>query len=140
MNTDPTQQKYSLNYITVSLFLLNVFCYLHFFSLFQMFTISIIKGCDKIEKKHADLLWECSRLQVEINNESVRNDLHNVEDYIRNLPPVFTAAGFFRLNQRLFSSLSSALVTYVIVIIQFNTVGVGFHNTNFSNLTEAKAK
>lgn len=98
--------------------------------MFQIFSISIINGCEKIEQKHSDLLWECSRLQTEIKNEEVRKDLQNVENFIRNLPPVFTAAGFFRINQGLFSSLCSALVTYLIVIIQFNTVNVGFGNTN----------
>lgn len=98
--------------------------------LFQIFSIRIINGCDKIEKKYTDLLFECSHWRVEIKDESLRNELQSVENYIRNLPPVFSAAGFFQLNQGLYSSICSALVTYFIVIIQFSQANVKNNNTN----------
>lgn len=94
--------------------------------------INIINGCDRIEKKYNDLLCECCHLQVEIKNDLMRNELQTVENFIRKLPPVFTAAGFFRINQGLYSSLCSTLVSYLIVIIQFNSVNVGSTNTNCS--------
>lgn len=96
----------------------------------QVFSISIINGCDRVERKYFDLLYECSQLQIEIKEDAFRNDLLLFENFVRNQPPVFTAAGFFRLNKGLYSSLCSALVTYLIVIIQFNTVNAGHSVTN----------
>lgn len=95
------------------------------FILFQVFAISIINGCDKIEQKYLFLLSECSELHIKIKEDSRRDDLQSVENYVRNLPPVFTAAGFFQLNQRLLSSFCSTSVTYIIIFIQFAIVGIG---------------
>lgn len=58
-------------------------------------------------------------MHTQITNESEREDLLQVEYLIENYPPVFTAAGFFQLNQRLFSSFCSVVVTYIIVIFQY---------------------
>lgn len=101
-------------------FQLNIHEKLIFFLLFQIFTIIIINGCGRIEEIYSDIISECYYLDIEIKSESVRNDLKTIENCIRNVPPVFTAAGFFRLNQGLFSTFCSILVTYFIIIIQFN--------------------
>lgn len=83
-----------------------------------------------MEKKYFELLSECTHLQVEIKKDTIRDDILLFENFVRNQPPILTAAGFFRLNQGLYSSVCSALVTYLIVIIQFNNVNVGYNTAN----------
>lgn len=61
-------------------------------------------------------------MHIEIKNDLKRDDLQRVENYIRNMPPVFTAAGFFQLNQGLFATFCSVFVSYFIIVIQFSTV------------------
>lgn len=90
--------------------------------LFQAFSTSIIVGCNRIEMKHAKLLSTCHHLHVKIRNDFIRNDLQSVTDYIKDLPPVITAAGFFQVNLKLFSSFFSILITYMIIIIQFSSI------------------
>lgn len=88
--------------------------------LLQIFVITIINGCSRIETKYSEILVYCSHLQIKIREKLLRKELQSVENYIRNSPPVFTAAGFFRLNQGLFSTFCSVIVTYFIIILQFN--------------------
>lgn len=102
---------------------------------FQIFSTIIISGCCKVHQKYSELLTECFHLHINIIKDSVRNDLQLVENYVRNMPPIFTAAGFFQLNQGLYSSFCSAAVTYLIVIIQFTNVSVGSFDSNGSEHT-----
>lgn len=88
----------------------------------------IINGCDKIEMKHAELVSTCYSLYVRLKNESLREDLKSVIDYIKDQPPEFTADGFFTINRRLFSSFSQVIVTYLIVIVQLRSVDLNGSN------------
>lgn len=85
----------------------------------------IINGCSRIEEMYVNLLSELAHLQAARQLTSFQSNLFMLESCIRNNPPVFTAAGFFKINQSLYSSICSELVTYIIVIIQFNNVNSG---------------
>lgn len=87
-----------------------------------------------MEGKYKELLMGCSTLHVKIKDDEVRKDLESVENYYRKLSPVFTAAGFFQLNQGLFSTFCSAIVSYLIIIIQFKNGNIGVSYTNSSNI------
>lgn len=89
-----------------------------------MFATFVIRRCSKVKENYTNVLSECYNLHIQIENKLERNDLEKVENYIRNYPPVFTAAGFFQLSKEIFSSFFSATVTYLILLIQFNTVEV----------------
>lgn len=110
--------------------------------LFQFVTIAIINGCNSIEQIHDDILTECIGLHVKIKLHSIRDDLLSIERYIRNMPPVFTAVGFFRINRGLYSTFCSVLVTYFVIIIQFNSVSIsnsassGVIHRNLTNKTD----
>lgn len=71
------------------------------------------------------MLLECFKLHTQVKDKSARDDLHLFENYVRKFPPVLTAADVFQLNQGLYSAFCSALVTYLIVLIQFNAVNIG---------------
>lgn len=88
-------------------------------------SIYIINGCCRVENKYNNLLMECASLHMKITNEEVRKDFESLEIYYRNSRPVFSAAGFFHLNQELFSTFCSAIVSYLIIIIQLRSVDVG---------------
>lgn len=71
----------------------------------------------------------CASLHFQIKDEKLRRDLQSVENYYRNLRPVFTAAGFFQINQGLFSNFFSSIVSYLIILIQLKSVNLGISKT-----------
>lgn len=91
------------------------------FVFLQIFIVIIVNGCCKIEQKCSDLLLECHHLRVDITDDSVQNEVEIYGNFISSLPPMFTAAGVFQLDQSFYSSFSSTLVTYLIVIIQMSS-------------------
>lgn len=86
---------------------------------FQIATASMIQECDKVEKCFSKILVTCNYLQTQIVDPKLRQELIILSNFIKDLFPKFTAAGFFQLNKGLFSSLLSALVSYLIILIQF---------------------
>lgn len=87
-------------------------------------------------KKHGQLLSKCFKLHIEINNESDQDDLQRIERYFRKYPPIFTAAGYFQMNQGLFSSFCSEVVTYIIIIVQLISVEMETGYFPSSNTTD----
>lgn len=69
-----------------------------------MFIVFIIRGCRDVHEKYSDVLLECYALHIKIGNTSTRNDLQVVENFIRNYPPVFTAAGIFEFSKEIIPS------------------------------------
>uniref|UniRef100_A0A6P7G8H7 Uncharacterized protein LOC114334897 isoform X3 n=1 Tax=Diabrotica virgifera virgifera TaxID=50390 RepID=A0A6P7G8H7_DIAVI len=80
------------------------------------FSIIPILSCDKIEKKLDELAQTCVYIQ------SKTGDPHAKDLVIMTklLNRKYSAAGFFDVNQRLLPQLFSGLMTYLIVILQFN--------------------
>lgn len=78
--------------------------------------------CDQIETQQYTLLEVCYHLQNEIHEKSAKDELNELINYMQYSPQKFTAAGFFHLNRGYFSTLISALVSYMIVVVQFASV------------------
>ncbi|KAG5878404.1 hypothetical protein JTB14_029677 [Gonioctena quinquepunctata] len=55
-------------------------------------------------------------------NMLVRDQLMLLADYAEQWKPTFTAGGFYDVNQSCISSIFSAIITYLVIIIQFNMV------------------
>ncbi|CAG9840913.1 unnamed protein product [Diabrotica balteata] len=80
------------------------------------FSVVPILSCDKIEKKLDELAETCVYIQ------STTEDPHSIDlvTMTKLLNRKYSAAGFFHINQRLLPQLFSGLMTYLIVILQFN--------------------
>lgn len=85
----------------------------------QVYASAIIAGCDGIERQHNKLLSACNFIQSEIEDLRLRTEIRILSDFIRDLPPKFSAGGFFEINRNIISAFLSALVSYLIIIIQF---------------------
>ncbi|CAH1160195.1 unnamed protein product [Phaedon cochleariae] len=84
-----------------------------------IFTVVAIMSCDKLEKSGLKVLETCHYLQTTVEDDFARKELANLADFIKALLPTISAAGFFKINQRLLPAFLSALTSYVIIIIQF---------------------
>lgn len=71
-------------------------------------------ACDGVERSGRELVTTCYIMQTE------KKDLLNFAKYVEKLQPVFFAAGFYQINQRLIVGIFSIVTTYTIICIQFN--------------------
>lgn len=85
-----------------------------------MTTITIVMACENVQKAGKEIILNCYLYQDQIDSLEARQELLAFCDYAKHLIPTFSAAGFFTLNQHTLSSLFTALITYLIIIIQFN--------------------
>lgn len=78
--------------------------------------------CDKIEKHYSNLISYCQLIEAQVDDFAVSSEAGNLREYIKNLSPRMTAAGFFQINRRILSAFLSTLASYIIIIIQFRIV------------------
>lgn len=63
----------------------------------------------------------CRILYEEIPKSPLAEDIYALAEYTERFSPYITAAGFFRINKMLITSIISSLMTYLIVCIQFES-------------------
>ncbi|KAG5899311.1 hypothetical protein JTB14_029264 [Gonioctena quinquepunctata] len=85
----------------------------------QVCTLVMIMSCDMVEKSALKLLNTCNYLRATAGNNVASEELSRLSDFIEELSPEFTAAGFFRINRRLIPAFLSSLTSYIIILIQF---------------------
>lgn len=85
-----------------------------------MFTGVIVMSCDAVEKSGRNFTTRCYLLQEGMKKSKTRDELVHLGKFSKQLNPVFSAAGFFTVNQLILSGLFSTATTYSIICIQFD--------------------
>lgn len=86
---------------------------------FQIATAVIVMCSDGIELNGKEIVNTC-HLYRNHKRISREKEMTALVIYLTELTPQLSAAGFFRINQKMLSTIFSAVITYLIVIIQFN--------------------
>ncbi|KAJ8926356.1 hypothetical protein NQ314_021285 [Rhamnusium bicolor] len=86
----------------------------------EIFTVVIVMSCDDVDKNAKKITTTCYILQEGRIESSLRTELICLAEYTKELTPKFTAAGFFKIDQSTLATLFSAIITYLIICIQFN--------------------
>ncbi|CAH2004723.1 unnamed protein product [Acanthoscelides obtectus] len=84
--------------------------------------IMTIMSFDAIERSGAAVINTCYLLHSRAASENVMEHLRNLTVYTERWRPTFTAAGFYTVNRSCIPSIFSSLVTYLVIIIQFNVM------------------
>lgn len=82
--------------------------------------MAILMSSNSVEKAGGKIKIICYKYQDQVDRRIERNEIILFASFAEHLQPEIHAAGFFRVNQDMLSSLLTALFTYMIVIIQFN--------------------
>lgn len=77
-------------------------------------------SCSALEKAAGEVVMTCTLLQQNASNSKLCKELFYLGQYMKQLSPSITAAGFFKINQSLLATLISTLATYLIICLQFN--------------------
>lgn len=77
-------------------------------------------SCTALEKAANNVVLTCFILQQNAYNSKISKELFYLGQYMKQLSPSISAAGFFKINQSLLSTLISTLATYLIICLQFN--------------------
>ncbi|KAJ8937834.1 hypothetical protein NQ318_016714 [Aromia moschata] len=87
---------------------------------FQVAVSGLLMACDKVEKSSAKITATCYMRLDGLECPAVRDEIILMAKYVTELAPKLSAAGFFQLNQYFMSTIFSSLMTYLIILIQFN--------------------
>ncbi|XP_056631925.1 uncharacterized protein LOC130442002 [Diorhabda sublineata] len=88
--------------------------------IYLLSTIAIVISCDRVEKTARRIVSACYLKPGLLDRTPIRDDIIFFAEFTEKLIPSFSAAGFFQINQNILSTLFSAIITYLIIIIQFN--------------------
>uniref|UniRef100_A0A6P7G3L3 Gustatory and pheromone receptor 39a-like n=1 Tax=Diabrotica virgifera virgifera TaxID=50390 RepID=A0A6P7G3L3_DIAVI len=87
-----------------------------------IFLLSLIMSCNSVEVNGQSFIKTCYLLHETVEEQEEKDHLLLLAKYGQLWRPIFTAAGFYDVNQSSLSSIFSALITYLVIIIQFNMV------------------
>ncbi|CAH1996875.1 unnamed protein product [Acanthoscelides obtectus] len=90
--------------------------------IYLSFTILIVLSCDATVKQGKRFTESCYALHVKNSNHYVKEEFKSLAVISEKIAPVFSAAGFYTINQMFLSTLFTALTSYAIVCIQFSTL------------------
>lgn len=76
--------------------------------------------CESIEQSGENAIKNCYSIHGIIEDDLVREYLLLLVKYLKHRKPVLSAAGFFNVNQRTLPTLISAIVTYLVLVAQFD--------------------
>lgn len=86
----------------------------------QVAIIFLVIYCEGIEIQSKNIVKTCYSHQESLSGTVLENQLLRFAEISEHLLPHFTAAGFVKVNKSLLSSIFSATITYLIIIIQFD--------------------
>nr|WJJ63347.1 gustatory receptor 7 [Pachyrhinus yasumatsui] len=89
-------------------------------TLYVVCTTRIVMACDSVEISGRNIQKTCLILYENCEKCETKEEFYRLENYVQGLCPEFSAAGFWHINQRVLSTLFSSVMTYLIIIIQFN--------------------
>lgn len=87
--------------------------------IFQIVLIFITISCDHLERSGKSVINACYIMFEKQNNKEIKELFYTLAEYAEQWRPIFSAAGFFDVNQKCLNNLFSTVVTYLVVFIQF---------------------
>ncbi|CAH1112904.1 unnamed protein product [Psylliodes chrysocephalus] len=98
----------------------SLFIYIAHTVIYVVAIIFLVIYCEGIEIQSKNIVKTCYSHQESLSGTVLENQLLRFAEISEHLLPHFTAAGFVRVNKSLLSSIFSATITYLIIIIQFD--------------------
>ncbi|XP_076255988.1 uncharacterized protein LOC143193576 [Rhynchophorus ferrugineus] len=80
----------------------------------------IVMACDSVVKSGHKITKLCYLLYEQSSGYERQETFINLAQFTQGLCPQFSAAGFWLVDQSILSTLFSSVITYLIIIIQFN--------------------
>ncbi|XP_030747380.1 uncharacterized protein LOC115875929 [Sitophilus oryzae] len=80
----------------------------------------VVMACDAVVKSGKKISKMCFMLHEQTDNNELKEAFLKLAVYTQGLCPYFSAAGFWYVEQEVLSTLFSSVITYLIIIIQFN--------------------
>ncbi|XP_074035664.1 uncharacterized protein [Leptinotarsa decemlineata] len=84
--------------------------------------VILVMACESVEQSGKRIVKTCYSIHESVENTLVRQQLELLVQYAEQWKPRFSAGGFYDINQSCLSSIFSAIITYLVIIIQFNMV------------------
>ncbi|BES96530.1 Gustatory Receptor [Nesidiocoris tenuis] len=96
----------------------------------------IISACDAVVEKAREFTAELYQLMIDDNSLKLSKNKKLYLHISSQKDPVFTAHGFFTLDNSLFHSVIAAATTYLVILIQFSQSSNGDKSSDSSNQTQ----
>lgn len=77
-------------------------------------------SCDALEASGKKVIKTCYILHESAEGRLVKDHLLQMAQYAEQWRPTLSAAGFYNVNQSTLSAIFEAIITYLVIIIQFN--------------------
>lgn len=77
-------------------------------------------SCDALENSGKKVINTCYILHEGTDSRLVKDHLLQMAEYAEKWRPTLSAAGFYNINQSTLSAVFEAIITYLVIIIQFN--------------------
>ncbi|XP_066251993.1 uncharacterized protein [Euwallacea similis] len=88
--------------------------------LYTICNVQVVMSCNAVLKCSKKIWITCLMLHQQTETAEIREVYLILSHFIKGLSPEFSAAGFWMVNQSVLSTLFSSVMTYLIIIIQFN--------------------
>ncbi|CAH1112671.1 unnamed protein product [Psylliodes chrysocephalus] len=82
--------------------------------------VLVTMSCDAVDKASNQLSKTCYWLHEIIDDQEVKNKLLVLVKYEEEWRPIFSAGGFFNVNQSCLTTFFSSIITYLVLIVQYN--------------------
>lgn len=76
-------------------------------------------SCNELERAGNSIVLTCATFQQVVINPAAAAELFYLGHYMERLSPSISAAGFFKINQSLLTTMISTIATYLIIYLQF---------------------
>nr|UTN00875.1 gustatory receptor [Semanotus bifasciatus] len=86
----------------------------------MVFLVILILSCDSAEKTGQNIIKTCYLLHQSAKGKLIRLQLLDLARYAEQWRPIFSAAGFYNINQRTLSSVFDTIINYLVILLQLN--------------------
>nr|APC94332.1 gustatory receptor 2 [Pyrrhalta aenescens] len=90
--------------------------------IYAVFLVVLTMSCNSVETSGHSLIKTCYLLHESAELDVDKDHLMLLVKYVEEWRPIFSAAGFYDVNQASLSSIFSSIITYLVIAIQFNMV------------------
>nr|XP_023029152.1 uncharacterized protein LOC111517292 [Leptinotarsa decemlineata] len=84
--------------------------------------ISMVLSCDALERIGKEITNTCYELHLRSINVKMKKKLLHLAKYSNQMRPIFSAAGFFDINQCVLNAIFATIMNFSVTLIQFNMV------------------
>ncbi|XP_018566102.1 gustatory receptor 68a-like [Anoplophora glabripennis] len=82
--------------------------------------VLLTMACESVEKSGRSVVKNCYNLHGTEEDYQIKEQILLLVTYLKRWSPTFSAAGFFNVNQRTLPALVSAIVSYLVLVEQFD--------------------